>query len=47
QPFYLYTDVSQSGLGAVLAQIDENKREHVIVYAEKKTISILLLTMQP
>jgi len=35
QPFYIYTDVSQSGLEAVLAQIDKDKREHVIVYASR------------
>ena len=33
--FYLYTDVSEIGLGAILAQKDENRREHVIAYASR------------
>jgi len=33
--FYLYTDGSGLGLGAVLAQKDENKQDYVIAYASK------------
>ena len=33
--FYLYTDESVKGLGAVLAQKDENKQDYVITYASK------------
>ena len=31
--FYLYTDVSDSGLGAVLSQKDDQNRERVIAYS--------------
>ncbi|CAG8546936.1 25869_t:CDS:2, partial [Dentiscutata erythropus] len=33
--FYLYTDASGIGLGTVLAQKDENKKEYAIAYASK------------
>ncbi|CAG8826481.1 9045_t:CDS:1, partial [Dentiscutata erythropus] len=33
--FYLYTDASSTGLGAVLAQKGEGKKEHVISYTSR------------
>ena len=37
KPFLLYTDASSFGLGAVLAQKDNNNKEHVITYTSKRT----------
>jgi hypothetical protein len=33
RPFFLYTDASQLGLGAILSQLDDDNKEHVICYA--------------
>ena len=38
KPFKLYTDASDVGLGAILAQDDENNKEHVIAY-EARTLN--------
>ena len=35
KPFVLYTDSSETGLGIVLSQIDDKKRERVIAYASR------------
>ena len=35
QPFVLYTDAFGTGIGAVLLQIGEDKKEHVVAYASR------------
>src|SRR3954451_2734800 len=35
KPFVLYTDASGTDISAVLSQMDEKKREHVIAYASR------------
>ena len=37
KPFILATDASALGLGSILSQQDDHKREHVIEYASKAT----------
>ena len=37
KPFLLYTDTSSFKLGAVLAQKDNDNKEHVVAYASRRT----------
>ena len=38
KPFYLQTDASNTGIGAILCQMDENGHEHPIVYLSRQLL---------